>query len=137
MKELIKKYPKIFKDYEGNPYRVNWDCPEGWLWILDDLCGCIQDYIDHTRIFKSGEKEAKHPDQIECVQVKEKYGEMRFYASGYYEITEGMIKYAEYLSRGTCQSCGTRKNVGTTKGWIVRLCVDCKDKVNMEWELHE
>jgi len=30
--ELIKKYPKIFEPYEGNPGNVNWGgVPNGWL----------------------------------------------------------------------------------------------------------
>ena len=46
MNDIIEKYPKIFQDYEGNPYRVNWDCPKGWLPLLDMLCDTIQSFID-------------------------------------------------------------------------------------------
>jgi hypothetical protein len=68
--KIIKKYPKIFRDYKGNPGRVNWSCPTGWLNVLDWLCGSIQGYIDNIN------EENTHLDpvaQVTCQQVKEKF----------------------------------------------------------------
>ena len=133
--EIIKKYPKIFKDYKGNPYRVNWSFPKGWHQIVDDLCGSIQNYIDCTK--KKIDGEWQHPYQIECLQVKEKYGQLEFYCNYYDQTVEGMINYAQYLSTHTCQECGSRENIGRTSGWMVVLCEDCKDKTNLHWTKDE
>jgi len=48
---LVKKYPKIFADYGGDPRKtcMAWgmDCGDGWFFILDALCTRIQNYIDN------------------------------------------------------------------------------------------
>ena len=122
--ELVEKYPKIFQDYEGNPERVNWYCPDGWLPILDILCGSIQSYIDHTvRYTKDG---PVRPAQVTCSQMKEKFGELRFYTDGNDSNVDGMIDMAEYMCDNTCEACGTHENLGYTQGWISVRCENCK-----------
>jgi len=133
MNDIIKKYPKIFKDYKGNPGRVNWSCPKGWWQILDWLCGSIQSYIDNTRRYDKEKKDWCPPDQVECVQVKEKFGSLRFYTVYHDKEVEGMIKMAEYMTLQTCQDCGSHESLGETKGWISVLCEDCKENYNLNW----
>ena len=63
--QLLQKYPKIFKPYAGNPFNVNWSgLPDGWINIVDKLCGSIQDYVDNTYDWINGDKEAK--GQVRC-----------------------------------------------------------------------
>lgn len=113
IEDLREKYPKIFKDYEGNHGRVNWDCPEGWVQLVDIMCHILQ--------LQSGMSE-KNP-QIECMQIKEKFGGLRFYPiGGLTEYQQGIINYAEILSFSTCMTCGSMKNVKQTSGWIGTYC---------------
>ena len=130
--ELIAKYPKIFQDYEGNPGRCNWfGVPDGWLPIVDKLCGSIQSYIDrYTRYTEEGPVK---PIQVTCVQMKEKFGGLRFYTNGNDDIVEGMISMAEYLCDHTCQDCGSEENIGRTGGWITTLCQKCAGD-NYNWK---
>ena len=123
-KGLIEKYPKIFEQYEGNPSMVNWlDLPKGWVSVIDKLCGCMQNYIDNTtRYTKEGPLK---PEQVTCVQMKEKFGGLRFYTNGHNDEVEGMIRMAEYMCDNTCQDCGSTEDIGTTKGWISTLCRSC------------
>lgn len=135
--DIIKKYPKIFQQYEGNPYMVNWHgVPEGWLPIVDKLCGCIQNYVDrHVTYSKEGEQ---RPEQVVCIQMKEKFGGLRFYTNGSDDTVEGMIQMAEYLCDNTCESCGSEKDLGITKGWISVMCRECimtnGDRAMNSWE---
>ena len=50
--KLVKKYPKIFKDRYGDMKftAMVWglECEDGWFWIIDNLCSCIQSYIDNN-----------------------------------------------------------------------------------------
>lgn len=134
---LIKKYPKIFQQYEGNPGMVNWlDLPKGWVPVIDILCGCIQNYVDNTtRYTKDGPLK---PEQVTCVQMKEKFGGLRFYTDGNDEEVEGMIRMAEYMSYHTCQDCSSQEDIGRTKGWITTLCRNCAigngDRAMSSWE---
>lgn len=122
--ELIAKYPKIFVDYEGNPGQCNWlDLPKGWVSIVDDLCGSMQQYIDNYVMYtKDGQF---RPQQVTCVQMKEKFGGLRFYTNGHDDHIGGMIALAEYLCHNTCQQCGSREDLGVTSGWISVLCRTC------------
>ena len=126
-RELIEKYPKIFQQYEGNPGMVNWfGVPDGWLPVIDKLCGSIQSYIDNVTRYIDG-KPTQVP-QVTCSQMKEKFGGLRFYVEGGDEHTDGMIFMAEYLCEHICEDCGTEENIGRTEGWIHTLCESCSHK---------
>ena len=60
--ELIKKYPQIFTE---NFY---FECGDGWIDLINELCFKLQAYIDD---FDSVE-------QVIAGQVKEKFGGLRF-----------------------------------------------------------
>ncbi len=126
LQELVQKYPKIFENYEGNPYGVNWSAPTGWLPIIDNMCGAIQDYIDGVYSFKDGVKITT--PQLKCMQMKEKFGGLRFYTAGGDEATQGMIRMATYMCRQVCEECGTKENLGVTDGWISICCKSCYDQ---------
>lgn len=130
-KKLFKKYPKIFrqKDLSMNQTCMCWgiSCGNGWYQLLDDLCGSIQRYIDCTSGYRDG-KEWK-PEQVEAVQIKEKFGGLRFYTNYNDDIVEGMIHYAEYLADHTCEECGSKEKVFQTKGWIKTICKKCYKKL--------
>jgi hypothetical protein len=127
--QLLQKYPKIFKPYAGNPFNVNWSgLPDGWIKIVDKLCGSIQDYVDNTYDWINGEKEAK--GQVRCSTMKEKYGGLRFYTDSGDDCVEGMIRMAEFLCENTCQDCGSEKNIGKTRGWIYTICKTCANNRN-------
>lgn len=143
LKDLISKYPKIFQNYEGNPGGVNWTgVPQGWLPIIDKLCGSIQSYIDHTKrsvpnpqYVEGTEWKADDitthkyvsimPGQVTCVQMKEKFGGLRFYTNGHDDVVDGMITMAEYLCDNTCDECGSEEDLGITSGWISVKCRKC------------
>jgi hypothetical protein len=122
MKEIIKKYPKIFKPYEGNPFNVNWDCPDGWLNLLDLLCDSIQKHIDINNQWNN-----KKISQVHCTQVKEKWATLNFYFNGGDEMIEGMVSFAENISAHVCQECGSTVKVEqhNINGWILTLCEKC------------
>ena len=137
--EIIQKYPKIFVPYEGNPMDVNWHgVPKGWLPIIDKLCGSIQNYIDSYKRWDKEKQEWKHPPQLTCTQMKEKFGGLRFYYDGGDDLIEGMVVMAEYLCDITCQDCGSEQDIGQTKGWVSTLCRTCAiasgDRAMNTWE---
>ena len=128
LQELIQKYPKIFENYEGNPYGVNWEAPKAWIPVIDDMCGAIQEYIDTVVWYKDGVE--SRPVQVKCTQMKEKWGGLRFYTRGADDTVEGMISMAAHICRKMCESCGTRENLGVTDGWVSICCKSCYDAGN-------
>ena len=107
--EFAEKYPKIFKEYCG------FNCGDGWYDIINTLCTNIQNYID----FKHREG---HPiEQVVSIEVKEKFGELRFDTKGGNEVTTAMIVMAESFARRTCEVCGD-KGKRRSGDWIQTLC---------------
>lgn len=119
--KLFEKYPKLFRQKELSMQEtcMCWglDCGAGWYWLLDNLCSCIQDYID-----------ANNKTQAETVQVKEKFGGLRFYLDGADTYIHGMVSLAETMSYSTCEVCGATTEIIHTKGWIKTLCKSCAKK---------
>jgi hypothetical protein len=59
------------------------------------------------------------------VQVKEKYGGLRFYVNGGNVDTDKLISEAEALSYEICEVCG-KKGKPNEDGWISTLCKKCR-----------
>jgi hypothetical protein len=124
--QLCEKYPKIFKDRHGDPKETlmcwGFECGDGWYQILDSLCGQIQSYIDwKNRSAEAGYKDFTPVEQVVAVQIKEKFGGLRFYYEGGDSKIEGMVRMAESWASVTCEECGAP---GETRpgGWIKTLC---------------
>lgn len=114
-----KQHNELLKEYlEGNqePLRQHYYKMFNSKKYAD---GCI------ARSVNSGYREIKEVYQVVAVQVKEKFGGLRFYYSGGDEYVDGLVAMAEALSYVTCEQCG---KVGKPNeiGWIVTLCDDCR-----------
>jgi hypothetical protein len=116
---LCAKYPKIFGDRNKpmSETAMCWGfcCGEGWYNIIDQLCDNIQNHIDWQA------KQGKDIPQVVAMQVKEKFGTLRFYYNGGDDVIDGMVRMAESMSAVTCEECGAP---GTTEGqgWITTRC---------------
>jgi len=99
-KKLYEKYPIIFsqKDLPMMETAMCWgiECGDGWFFIIDSLCSEIQDSCDNNRA-----------PQVQAVQVKEKYGSLRFYLDRHIECFENYIDMAEAISKRVCEQCGS------------------------------
>ena len=58
-----------------------------------------------------------------AMQVKEKFGTLRFYTHGGDDVTRGMERMAESMSAVICEECGN-KGKWRTGGWYRTLCDD-------------
>lgn len=85
-------------------------------------------------IYELSDKITKIDPEVQAVQVKEKYGTLRFYvgpvdkekSDAVYDI----ISEYESKSANTCEHCGSTDNVTQTQGWIVTLCDKCMKTYN-------
>jgi hypothetical protein len=123
--ELLKKYPKILQDYGKPPMQscmaFGLECGDGWYDLLDNCMGKIQHLCD---LASNKEKEVK----VVANQIKEKYGELRFYVSvcGADEIVNkiiyDIIDSAESDSLRTCEVTGEQGTLCQVGGWYRTLC---------------
>ena len=124
LNSLFKKYPKIFrqKDLPMTETCMCWgiECGDGWFDIISTLCENIQKYVDETGC-----------PQVEAVQVKEKFGGLRFYVYNSDDFVENLINQAETESYQTCERCGTKNDVITKGSWITTLCGSCRKRYHI------
>jgi hypothetical protein len=132
--KLCEKYPKIFKDRHGDPKETlmcfGFEVDDGWFNLIDTMCSLIQHNIDHsektferqqTKLYDWETEIVPPVPQVVAVQVKEKFGGLRFYYDGGDQYIRGVVSMACSLSNKTCEVCG---NTGshTSGGWIRTLC---------------
>ena len=148
---LCAKYPLIFKDRNENMQHTamcwGFSHGDGWYNIIDVLCGLLtSDYRQaksrYDNLMETGvgnvlygtktvtqealdEAKAKLDEETlkvpVAVQVKEKFGGLRFYVNGATDKHWNYISVAESMSYRTCEECG---NPGKTytDGWHRTLC---------------
>ena len=58
----------------------------------------------------------------QVTQVKEKFGELRFYINGGSDEIYNKITEAEKLSHETCELCGKKGELRTKIRWFTTLC---------------
>ena len=104
-------YPKMFDGKYGG-IAVG----KGWFNILNMMCRNIQSHIDWK----------PEVPQVKVLQVKEKFGTLRFYYEGGDEYIHGLTSMAEAMSEVTCEDCGVP---GTLRqdGWMHVTCDPCED----------
>jgi len=103
---------KIEYDYEFTELD---DMPAGWRKAFgEQMCQEIMDELVASNLV----------DEYRILQIKEKYGELRWYDNGatrkVYDIIE---KYTDLSSR-TCIACG-KPAKWFTRGWIMPFCEEC------------
>jgi hypothetical protein len=144
--QLVKKYPKILKDYKGDMMQtcMAWgmECDDGWYKLLDKCMEKLQYFCDLCS--KDGEEV-----QVVANQIKEKYGTLSFYASVYggdniqHDIIDDIIDAAERKSAYTCEVTGEHGEACKKGGWYRTLSyeqarkdgyVACKESVEVYWK---
>ncbi len=107
---LWKEYP-FFKDL---PF---FECGIGWFDLIKELC-------EKLNAMKPGKS-------LKVVQVKEKFGGLRFYVEGVSEEKSEkvykLIAEAEEKSFTTCEYCG-KPGKQSGKNWVKTLCDNCRKK---------
>lgn len=117
--ELCRKYPKLFKLRDCDPKEAlmcfGFECEDGWFSLIDRLAAKI-----------TALDEAQKREPTVALQVKEKFGGLRFYTSGFtYADVEIEICIAENESYVTCEVCG-KPGESNNAGWIKTLCPACR-----------
>jgi len=91
------------------------NCDDGWTNLLDELCNKI---YTHCR--------ENHLDIPKVVQVKEKFGGLRFYINSYPDdYVDTLIEEYEGISEKTCEVCGNPGKIKSVNHWVMCRCDDC------------
>ena len=138
---LTRKYPLLYRDRHASARTTcmvwGFSCGDGWFNILNALSaklsypyeeakyryeyaiekGFAEDRIALARAQMDNLRES-HPL---AVQVKEKFGGLRFYANNLTEDQHKYVSFAESVASRTCEVCGKRGKL-RAGGWLRTLC---------------
>ena len=97
--------------------------PDGWgRWI-----GCARGW--YPIIVKLDEQIAAIDPDYQVMQVKEKYGTLRYYCTGDEAgVIFDLVNEAEQQSAVTCESCGAPGKMHERGYWLRTLCSDCASR---------
>jgi len=116
LEQLRASFPILYKKYEGptcfNMFGI--ECGEGWNQLIWELSEKIENHI---------KTQSKDFQNSICVhQIKEKFGELRFYLSCEDDVISNFI--SEYTNRSmeTCEICGESGELREHYRWLQTLC---------------
>ena len=98
---LFKKYPVIFRK-KDSPGFSGIQCPDSWHFLLDALCLEIQSHVNEqisSRVSVRSLVPVRDYCGVEVDQVKEKFGQLRFYVTGDDDYVRGLVRMAESISK--------------------------------------
>jgi len=121
--KLYKDFPELFrgrgKSMGESAMCFGFDCRDGWFQIIYDLSAEIMTLAEQAGI-----------EAPEMVQVKEKFGGLRYYVDGGNGAIFSCIQKAGDESMDVCEICG---NAGKIRqgGWVQTLCDDHYEDATM------
>lgn len=105
--QLKARFPNLFRDIS----RWGFGCDAGWADLITQLC----ERLDALKL----------PD-LRVVQIKEKFGTLRFYVHGDNDEVTTLIQAAVAESGETCEWCASRGELRKSeRGYFLTLCDSC------------
>lgn len=104
-KKLVTDFPAIYSEYRWKP-----EIGDGWEPVLRRLSEGLN----------------KLPEIPVLVQVKEKFGALRFYIGNGSDEAYRLINIAERESSVTCEYCDSLGELDGSKGWLKTVCPEHK-----------
>ena len=117
--KIFAAFPSLYcdKDLPMTETCMCWgiETGDGWFDLIYQLS---QDIVNISK-------------NVKALQVKEKFGELRFYFRGddtkeIFDQVFDCVENATEKSLTICEKCGSTDEVTQTQGWIVTLCKTCK-----------
>ncbi len=116
-KKMVKTFPELYKHpAKRSPFECDgFAIGKGWRKLIEELS---YDIIEHCFVNK-----VTYPTVL---QIKEKFGGLRYYIGGGDKYVNELINDAEKESFEICENCGSKNDVKQTGNWIKTLCWRCR-----------
>jgi hypothetical protein len=120
---LVRDFPLLYSDRNAKPTATcmcwGFECGDGWEPLLRDLSAKLEAAIALLP--------ADEQPQYKAMQVKEKFGTLRFYLTMGTDEMYDLIEVAEGVSGRTCEGCGQPGSMHS-EGWMFVNCDGCAAK---------
>lgn len=104
--KLYDDFPRIFEK------QIEIQCEDGWFNLIHDTCEKLQ--RERDIVFDA--------EQPVAIQIKEKFGTLRFYFLGGTVRCLDITQEADNLSSRICEKCGASPAFLTGNHWLRTLC---------------
>lgn len=112
------KYPLLYREQPAL------ECWDGWNAILDKLGSRLEPLITAWKPWDDDPHTESYRPY--CIQVKEKFGTLRFYMSSSNEEMDEWIDLAEVNSSQICEMCGKPGELQNHVAWFrTTRCREC------------
>lgn len=98
-------------------------CGDGWFNLIRGLCLIIDSYAKYVNYDNAKNNLPLFYPKV--IEVKEKFGALRFSCSPSDNYIGGAIVFAELMSQITCEECGLPGRKDLVGNWIRVLCESC------------
>jgi hypothetical protein len=105
---LKDKFPQLYSAID------DFQCGDGWFDIINSLSIVILDHCANLPL--------ELQNQIRAVQVKEKFGYLRYYTNHSTPFVDGAIALAECASTVSCEQCGQSAKLRMVTGLLFCAC---------------
>lgn len=127
--ELTQKLLETYPNYFGTNFYI--ECEDGWYNILETMLYTIQIHENQMNQIKELYPDGKTEYiQLYFLQIKEKFGTLRIYATGGNFYTRGVIDMAERMGSRICEFSGDKgeiryRRIDPETGEVVSAWVKC------------
>jgi hypothetical protein len=111
---LRKSYPNLYQKL------IQFECHDGWYHLIDDLSRKLEPLVE-----KLNKRIPEDEYKFYAVQVKQKFGGLRFYMSWDSDEIDDLIMPAQEHSYKICEFCGNPGKIKKTP-WLYCVCENCK-----------
>jgi len=101
--DLVKKYPDFFAKQN-----IGFHVGPGWVHIIEDAIKLM--IIQELKSYP------------QAVQIKEKFGGLRWYTNSCTAEQQKIIDSAERVCGMICEKCGEPGTLAVSKGWYKTVC---------------
>lgn len=118
--KLFQEFPILFNPNQNMNHGLmgfGFECGDGWYNLIRDLSEKLYPLVKE---FNDSQDEDGYI--CEAVQVKEKYGTLRFYLSSQTDEMSNLIDEYEKLSARICESCGLPGKLDNSNYWVRTRC---------------
>ena len=128
--KLVKAFPILYRDRNKDMRQTcmvwGFSHDDGWFDIIWEL----SEKLETIAKLQPAPKEGEEDTRLVAVQVKEKFGGLRFYTHNSTEEAEAAIDEAEQKAGKTCETCGQIGSLRSRQGWLITLC-------NKDWKAYK
>lgn len=128
--KIIEQYPIVFKHFDESAYN---NLPSGWYKIMDKLCSELTIILEEA--LGTNPENTEEP-LFSVLQVKEKFGGLRFYYmmntkdDELYKKIQTAVDIAEDASYSTCQVTGNIGALCKNGSHYMTLCEESRISMN-------